>query len=94
MTKQKRFTKRNKVLTGLAIATVTSTTVPLVVAEEVSDVSLESTKVQLSPSIKSIQSKAGKNYIQIWGSDFNAGKNANNGKPKEKPKPIVIKPRS
>lgn len=94
MTIPKRFAKRNKVLKGLAIATVASTTMPLVVAEEGKDISLDTTKIQPSLSIKSIQSEAGKNYIQIWGSDFNAGKNANNGKPKEKPKPIVIKPRS
>lgn len=99
MAVNKRFSKRNAALKGLAIAAVTAATVPIVNAEEASELSAESIlNTQVSPTIKSITLKkveSEKSHTQAHGSDFNAGKNANNGGwAREKSKPIILAPKN
>lgn len=92
MSKQRRFNKRKTVLIDLAIAVVASSTVPLT-GNALTAEPLVNAKV--NPTIKSLNnvnatSEQTSLNIQWVGSDFNAGKNANNGKEKETPRPIKI----
>lgn len=90
MSKQRRFNKRKDVLKGLAIAVVTSGTVPLTSASESTHLPANANASPVVKSIKSVNSKVEKTSTQVFGTDFNAGKSANNGKKKEKPRSIRL----